>query len=88
MTKLKRRTWEGIASLAWACFGFAFFRYWLDHRGFQTLLSVLLVVFVLWWGVSLLLALSGLRSGSWVGVSAGTITVIGFLAFFWTLFHG
>ncbi len=39
-------------------------------------------------GHSLLFALSGLRSRSWLGVLASCATIIGFLCFFWPVFRG
>jgi hypothetical protein len=88
MKALTMRQWEGISSLAWTLIGFEFFRYWSTHRGFQSPFSVVFIVLGLWWGVSLLLALSGLRSHSLVGVLTGGASIIGFLWFFWVVFQG
>ena len=82
------KTWEGISSLAWALIGFALFQYWSVHHGFHSLFPAILSVLVVWWGVSLLLAFSGLRSRSRLGVLAGCATILGFLCFFWAVLRG
>ena len=89
MNTLKIKKWEGVSSVVWALLGFELFRYWVVHYGFHSLIPAFLSVFVLWWGVSLLLAICGLRSGSRVGVIAGSVTLLGFLCFLWpVVFHG
>ena len=90
--KIQIKRWEGVASVIWALLGYAFTRYWADHFGFLSLYSVFFIVIVSWWGVSLLLAFSGLRSGLKIGVIPGLVTVLGFLCFllrfFWpVIFH-
>jgi len=86
MKKLTLKTWEGISSLAWALMGYALFHYWSTNHGFRSLWSVVLGVLVLWWGVGLTLAVSGLRSRSRFGVTAGCLTVLGFLCFWGVVF--
>jgi hypothetical protein len=85
MKKLTLKTWEGISSLAWTLIGYVCFQYWMAYHGFQSLWSVLIGVLVLWWGVGLTLAASGLRSRSRPGVVAGCLTVLGFLGFWGVL---
>ena len=86
--KIRIKKWEGVSSVVWALLGFEFFRYWAVHYGFHSLYSVFIIVCVLWWGVSLLLAISGLRSGSRIGVIPGAVTVLGFLCYLFLSFFG
>jgi hypothetical protein len=88
MNTLIIRKWEGVSSVVWALLGFGPFQYWVGHHGFHSQIPAFLSVFVLWWGVSLLLAISGLRSRSRVGVIAGSVTLLGFLCFLLVIFHG
>jgi hypothetical protein len=88
MNTLIVRKWEGVSSVVWALLGFGPFQYWVGHHGFHSQIPAFLSVFVLWWGISLLLAISGLRSCSRVGVIAGSVTLLGFLCFLWVVFHG
>jgi hypothetical protein len=80
------KKWEGILSVIWSLLGFAFFWYRRDQLHFDSLAVFVLTVFVAWWGVSLLLAVSGLRSGSRVSVFGGCVTILGFLYFLWWAF--
>jgi hypothetical protein len=75
------KRWEGILSLIWAGIGFGFYQW---KNGFYSFWGYFVTVFIAWWGVSLLLAFSGMRSDSRVGVVAGLLTVIGFFTYlFW-----
>ena len=83
MTLASRRKWEGIISLAWVAPGFVAFEFFGCEwwRPFGSLVPVFLVIFGLWWGIGLLLAASGLRSSTRVGVLASAGTILWF-AFF------
>jgi cytosine/uracil/thiamine/allantoin permease len=80
------KKWEGLLSVFWALIGFALFEYWEAHHEFTSLFTMFLAVFVAWWGVSLLFAICGLRSGSRVSALAGCATILGFLYFLWWAF--
>jgi hypothetical protein len=88
MNTLITKKWEGVSSVVWALLGFGPFQYWVGHHGFHSQIPAFLSVFALWWGVSLVLAISGLRSRSRVGVVAGSVTLLGFLCFLLVVFHG
>jgi general secretion pathway protein G len=77
---LTNRKWDGVLSLVWACGGFLALKF-LDFHSDSPALWFLLV-FVAWWGVAMLLAVSGLRSRSWPGMVTGLGTV---LLFIWVM---
>jgi hypothetical protein len=77
------KKWEGILSVLWVLIGLAVFMWRRDHLHFDSFAVMFLAVFVAWWGVALLLAISGFRSTSRVSAIAGSVTVLGFLFFLW-----
>jgi len=92
MSALAIKKWEGILSVVWSLLGVVIFMCRPDHLHFDSLVVMFLLVFVTWWGVALLFAVAGLRSGSRMSGVAGVATILGFLFFlWWTLvprFHG
>lgn len=83
MSALAIKKWEGPFSVVWVGLGALFFTSRRDHLSFGSLYVMFLAVFVVWWGVGLLFAASGLRSGSRVGMLCGWCTILGFLVFLW-----
>ena len=47
-----------------------------------------LVIFGLWWGIALFLAVTGVRSGSKVSMVIGSLTILGFLGFLLVILNG
>ena len=78
-----KRRWDGVFSLAWVSAIFLGLK--LSHFYASSLLLGFVVVFVVWWGVGMLLAVSGLKSRSVVGVLPALVTSAWFLYFVWTL---
>jgi hypothetical protein len=78
-----RRKWDGSLSLAWVSAIFLVIR--LSHFDSTSLVLGFLLVFGVWWGVGMLLAVSGLKSKSIVGVLPALATSAWFLYFVWTL---
>ena len=72
---------EGLFSLIWVALGFALFTSWSSFPGFDSPYSFFLAVFVAWWGVGLMFAISGVRRGSRVSVFGGWLIIIGFVIF-------
>jgi general secretion pathway protein G len=82
MKALSNRKWDGVLSLVWACGGFLALRLGYLHSGSTTLAFFLL--FGAWWGIAMLLAVSGLRSRSRPSVLTGLCTLLLFIGFaFW-----
>jgi hypothetical protein len=77
MNLATRRKWDGALSLAWVTAVFLGIR--LSH--FQTSSAVLgfVMLFVVWWGVGMLLAVSGLKSKTLFGVLPALVTTLSFL---------
>jgi hypothetical protein len=88
MTTLTRRKYEGVLSFLWAVLGYLALRF----SGWHTDSSALFffVIFGPWWGVSFLLVIPGLRSGSRIGVIASLGTILFFVCLILTLprIHG
>ncbi len=77
MKSLTSRKWRGIVSLVWACGGFLALR--LGCFQFVSGPVGLLIFLGVWWGVALVLAVSGMRSRSLPGVLGGLATADLFL---------
>jgi general secretion pathway protein G len=81
MRPLSNRKWDGVLSLVWACGGFLALKYgkfYVDSPALH-----FFIVFGAWWGVAMLLAVSGLKSRSWPSVVAGLGTVVLFISLLW-----
>jgi hypothetical protein len=78
-----RRKWDGALSLAWVSAVFVGIKY--GHFSTSSAVVGFVVVFGAWWGVGMLLAASGLKSRSVVGVLPALVTTACFLYFVWTL---
>ena len=83
MKPLTNRKWDGILSLVWACGGFLALKYGDFHVG-SPILGFFIIVLV-WWGVAMLLAVSGLRSRSWPSVVTGLGTILLFIWAVWII---
>jgi type II secretion system protein G len=83
MNMLTRRKWEGVLSLVWACAGFLAFKF--DLLRSIPILFGYLILFGAWWGMALLLAISGSSSKSFPGVTTSIGTFILFFYFIWSL---
>jgi len=81
MNALTNRKWDGIISIAWACGGLLVLKFSDFHSDSPTLRFFIL--FGAWWGIAMLLAVSGLRSGSLPSVLTGFVTVVLFIYFLW-----
>jgi general secretion pathway protein G len=81
MKPLTNRKWDGILSLVWFCGGFLALKFFDFHSDSPALWFLL--VFFAWWGVAMLLAVSGLRSRSWPSVVASLATILLFISFHW-----
>jgi general secretion pathway protein G len=81
MKPLTNRRWDGILSLVWFCGGFLALNFFDFHS--DSLALWFLLVFVAWWGVAMLLAVSGLRSRYWPSVVTSLGTVLLFIWFVW-----
>jgi hypothetical protein len=68
MKALTSRKWDGVLSLVWTCGLFVALKLGEFHSGSTTLSLFILSA---WWGVAILLAVSGVRSGSPSSVLAG-----------------
>jgi hypothetical protein len=80
------KKWEGALSLVWVALGLVVFMCRGDHLNFDSFCVMFLAVFVAWWGVALVFAVSGLCSGSRVSALAGLVTILAFLYFLcWAL---
>jgi general secretion pathway protein G len=89
MNALRKRKWDGVLSLVWAIGGLLPLMLSGFHSDSPTLRF--LILFVAWWGVALLLAVTGLRSGSLPSVLTGLVTIVLFIGFLWidlTPHHG
>ena len=89
MNLAAKRKWDGVLSLVWVSAIFLGIK--LSHFYATSVLLGFVVVFVVWWGVGMLLAASGLKSRSVVGILPALATGAWFLYFVWTLFprvHG
>lgn len=82
MKPLSNRKLDGILSLVWALGGLLA----LKLGGFHSDSPILhfFIVFGAWWGVAMLLGVSGLRSRSWPSIVTGLATVLIFLWLVWT----
>jgi general secretion pathway protein G len=83
MKTLTNRKWDGILSLVWA--GGGFFALKLGNFHSDSPILTFFVIFVAWAGVSLLLAVSGLRSRSWPSVATALGTILVFICFLWMI---
>jgi general secretion pathway protein G len=81
MKLLTNRKWDGILSLVWLCGGFFTLKYAKFHLDSPTLNFI--VVFGAWWGVAMLLAVSGVRSRSWPSVVTSLATIVLFISALW-----
>lgn len=80
-----RKMWEGILSAFWLPLVFVLLM-WLNHCLRQHVsLGLILAELVVWLGVGLLLALSGLRSSSRIGIAAGLAAIFEFLYLLWII---
>jgi hypothetical protein len=89
MTTSTKRKLDGMISLVWVCLGFWTLKYADCHANSVAL--TFFIVFGAWWGVGLLLAISGLKSGSRVSALASALTILWFFYFLQSLFpriHG
>jgi hypothetical protein len=77
--------WCGIISPIWIFIGFAAL---FTRRSSGNMILDDLVIFGLWWGIALLLAVSGILSGYKVGAVAGALTIIGFVGFLLAILNG
>jgi general secretion pathway protein G len=75
------RKWEGLLSLLWACGGFFLLKLGWFRSG-STLLELLVVVGA-WFGVAMLLAVSGIRSRFFPSVLTAFGTVLFFIGLLW-----
>lgn len=80
MKPLTPRKWDGILSLVWFCGGYLVLRFAGLRLSFPGLGNF--IIFGAWWGVAMLLAISGLRSRSWPSVVTGLGTVLLFIWLF------
>ena len=80
MKPLTNRKWDGFLSLVWVGGGFLVLRYGGLH--FNSPAVEFFVIIGAWWGVAMLLAVSGLRSRYWPSVVTGLGTV---LLFIWVI---
>ena len=78
-----KRKWEGFFSLAWVSAGFVALKLSDFYSG--STVVVFFLVFGAWWGVGMLLAVSGLRSRSPLSMLAALITSFWFAYFMWSL---
>ncbi len=85
MTVDTKRRFEGMLSLLWVAPAFVVFEFYGAPRWYPGSLAFLLTL-CLWWGIGLLFALSGMRSGWRPAVIAGAGTVLWFLFFLWDTF--
>ena len=83
MKPLTNRKWDGILSLVWVCGGFLVLKFGGLHFNSQAL--GFFIIFGAWWGVAMLLAVSGLKSRSWPSVVTGLGTVLLFISFLWII---
>jgi general secretion pathway protein G len=81
MKLLTNRKWDGIISLVWACGGFLVLKY--GHLYFDSPFLWFCIVFGAWWGVAMLLAVSGVRSRSWPSVVTSLATIVLFISVLW-----
>jgi general secretion pathway protein G len=75
--------WCGVLSLIWVCVGF--FALKLSHFNSGSAALTFFVMFGAWWGVALLLAVSGLRSRSTPSVLSALATFVLFLGLLWMM---
>jgi general secretion pathway protein G len=78
---LTNRKWDGILSLVWVLGGLLVLKLGI-FRAVSPGLG-LFMLFCAWWGVALLLVVSGLRGGSVLSVAGSTATVALFVCFLW-----
>jgi general secretion pathway protein G len=83
MKPLANRKWDGILSLVWACGGLLALKLGDFHLDSPAL--HFFIVFGAWWGVAMLLAVSGLRSRSWPSVVTGLSTALLFIGILWII---
>jgi general secretion pathway protein G len=83
MKPLTNRRWDGVLSLVWFCGGFFALKIGDFHPDSPVL--NFFIVFGAWWGVAVLLAVSGLRSRYWPSVVTSLGTVLVFICFFWMI---
>jgi hypothetical protein len=84
MTTIAKRKLDGILSLVWASLGY-FLLPLIYHFNFSSTALLFLILFGAWWGVSMLLAISGLKSGSRVSILASVVTILLFVYFLQSL---
>jgi hypothetical protein len=85
MKTSKLRMWLGLLAPLWVFVGFVVL--WSCRSSGNKILDFF-VLFGLWWGIALLLAVSGVRSGYLGGILAGALTILGFIGFVLVLLNG
>src|ERR1041384_5674640 len=89
--KSKSATWAGCFSIAWMAAGFAFTHLILERHSFEFkpdwlyLLAMFSYVFVIWWGVGLLLAISGMNRGNLTGRICALLAICAFIYSAWEM---
>lgn len=80
--------WSGVLSVPWVGLGLALVLLFGPRLHLTSELGQVLLwtyIFLGWWGIGLLLAISGLRRGNLPSRVFGVITIGAFLFFAWTL---
>ena len=78
--------WEGAASLAWIALAFLLVSCIADSDIlFHQTWLYCLIVFVGWWGIGLVLAISGLKHGHWASRACAMMSIGAFVLFACTM---
>jgi len=80
-----RKMWDGILSVVWLGLGFVVLPL-LDNYLVPVSFDLALIEFIVWLGGGILLALSGLRSGSRIGIAAALMTILGSFYLLWQFY--
>jgi general secretion pathway protein G len=83
MKPLTNRKWHGILSLVWLCGGFFALKFGDFHS--DSPIPRFFIIFVAWWSIAMLLAVSGLRSRSWPSVVTSLGTILAFICLLWMI---
>jgi hypothetical protein len=77
--------WEGAISLLWVALGFLVILFFKPF--FVPIWLFLLILFAGWWGVGLVLAISGIKHGHWVSRVCAVLSICAFVFFVWAITH-
>ncbi len=85
MKAFTNRKWDGICSIIWSGLGLLAYGLGFFFGSNFTILTFFLV-FGVWWGVAMVLAISGLRSRFLPAIMPSLATILLFLSFCWMTF--